>query len=114
MERGKENSKEALAQKVKSLGNAALWPYPSGQETLPDWLIAKWIMIYGNDEDYRALRAIFSIDYLKKVWFDKIARSDFFDSYNERICRNLFDIQNPSEYVQKVRQESFGRSPRKE
>lgn len=103
--------KKQLSKKVKSFGNAALWSYSADSlpEILPDWLIAQWIMIYGDDNDYKQLKSLFEDKYLERVWEDKIVRSDFFMSYNERICRELFNIEEPEKYISEIKDNAISR-----
>lgn len=101
----KQLLKNELAEQL--LKANAFWSYANvSWENIPDEELIEKTFIYLDMKDIAKLFELFSRDYIRKVWRDKMAiQGDYLLNLNVMIALYYFDIRQPEKYLKRVERE---------
>ena len=85
----------------------AFWSYANvSAENIPDDELIEKVFIYLDLKDIAKLFELYTRDYIKKVWRDKmVIQGDYLFNINVMIALYYFDIKQPERYLARVERE---------
>jgi plasmid maintenance system antidote protein VapI len=101
----KRQLKNELA--VQLLRANAFWSYANvSAKIIPDEELIERTFIYLDMKDIAKLFELYSRDYVRKVWREKMAiQGDYLFSLNVMIALYYFDIRQPEKYLMRIERE---------
>lgn len=85
----------------------AFWSYANvSAKNIPDEELIEKTFIYHDMKDIAKLFELYSRDYVRKVWREKMAiQGDYLFSLNVMIALYYFDIRQPEKYIMRIERE---------
>ncbi len=101
----KQQLKNELAEQL--LRANAFWSYANvSVDNIPDEELIEKSFIYLDMKDIAKLFELYTRDYIRKVWREKLAiQGDYLFNLNVMIALYYFDIKQPEKYLKRVERE---------
>ena len=95
-----DNRKRALWRRLEKAGCA--WSYAKNPKVIDDELLVEKALIYLEFEDMHLLRDIYPMQYLKRVWRERlVSQGAYYDIVNWLLAAMFFKISNPDKYLKR-------------
>ncbi|MDR0828775.1 MAG: hypothetical protein LBN95_01495 [Prevotellaceae bacterium] len=109
----KDNIKQYLLKKLKA--ENTFWSFDKDSlQSLSDWNLIKYSLIYLDLDDIKCLFSIFSKKLIKKVWIEElIPQGDYLKNMNLCFALLFFNAKRPMIYVKSLETRQLNKFLRK-